>query len=123
MQHCNDCFWLAEYNKGFLAASGIGDKYVRRINNSTDIKYRTDLEDIYWSHKLYILPLTLATAAVHNNQRYFVHDVLRGWDKGELILRVAEELNISRYFAWKLLMTIRFHIGDVVEVFQKVRFS
>jgi hypothetical protein len=38
-------------------------------------------------------------------------------------MRVAEELNISRYFAWKLLMTICFHLGEVVEVFQKVKSS
>ncbi len=67
LRHCNDLLQPAEHNNAFLAASGIGDRLVRRINDGTDIEYETDLEDICWSHKLYILPLTLATAAVHNN--------------------------------------------------------
>jgi hypothetical protein len=93
---------------------------VQQIDKGTNIEYKTDLEDIRQSHKLYILPLTLVTAAIHDNKRNFVDVNLRRWDKGELIMRVAEELHISRYFAWKLLMTICFHIGDAIKVFQKV---
>ncbi len=82
-----------------------------------------DLEDLCWSQKVYILPLTLITASFRVNQRDCGVNVLRGWDIWELIMWVAEELNISRYFAWKLLMTIRFHLGEVIEVFQKVKCS
>ncbi len=67
-RHCDDLLRPAEHKKTLLAASGIGDRLVRRIDNGTDIEYGTDLEDICWSHKLYILPLTLATATVHNKQ-------------------------------------------------------
>ncbi len=45
----------------FLAACMIGDKLIQRTDNSTSIDNVDDDSKIGWSHKLYLLPITLAT--------------------------------------------------------------
>ncbi len=107
----------------FLAACMIGDKLIQRTDNSTSIDYRDDDSKICWSHKLYLLPMTLATQSAGMKQRNLVNRVLIGWDKGEMILLLADEMGISRYLAWKILMSARFNVDMTVNALQKLKCS
>jgi hypothetical protein len=56
-------------------------------------------------------------------QRDLVDRVHAGWKKGEMIMMLADEMEISRYFAWKILMSTCFNIDLTVNAFQKIRYS
>ncbi len=99
----------------------IGDKLVQRTDSSTSVDYGNDDSKICWSHKLYLLPITLATQSAGMKQRDLVDRVLTGWEKGEMIIKLASEMEISRYFAWKILMSTRFNIDMTVDAFQKLK--
>ncbi len=58
----SDCLQTStSHITSFLAACMIGDKHILCTDNSTSIDYGDDDSMICWSHKLYLLPMTLAT--------------------------------------------------------------
>jgi hypothetical protein len=52
-----------------------------------------------------------------------VDRVLIGWDKGEMIILLADEMGISRYFAWKILMPAHFNVDMTVNALRKLKCS
>ncbi len=101
----------------------IGDKLIQRSDNSTTIDYGDDDSKICWSHKLYLLPMTLATQSASMKNWDLVDRVLKDWDKGEIIMTLADKMEISRYFACKILMSARFNVDMTVNALQKLKCS
>jgi hypothetical protein len=62
--------------------------------------------------------MTLATQSAGMKNRDLVDRVLKGWDKGEMIMILADKMEISRYFAWKILMSARFNVDVTVNALQ-----
>jgi predicted DNA-binding protein (UPF0251 family) len=67
--------------------------------------------------------MTLATQSAGMKNRDLVDQVCKGWDKGKIIMIMADEMEISRYFAWKILMSARFNVDMTVNALQKLKCS
>jgi hypothetical protein len=67
--------------------------------------------------------MTLATQSAGMKHRDLVDLVLIGWDKGKMIMLLAYEMGISRYFAWKILMSACFNDDMTVNALQKLKCS
>ncbi len=101
----------------------ISDKLIQWSDNSTTIDNGDDNSKICWSHKLNLQPLTLATQLASMKNWDLVDRVLKGWDKGEMIMIFADEMEISPYFAWKILMSACFKVDITVNTLQKLKCS
>jgi hypothetical protein len=67
--------------------------------------------------------MTLATQSASMKHQDHVDQVLVGWDKSKMIMLLADEMGISRYFAWKILMSTRFNVDMAVNALQKLKCS
>ncbi len=105
-----------EHIAAFQALCRIGDRLLERQDDSFYVDYGDDFDLHCWTHKLYLLPITLATHSTRTPHRDLVDSVLEGWEEGEQIMKVADKLKISRYLAWKLLMTFQFKVSVALEV-------
>jgi hypothetical protein len=66
--------------------------------------------------------MTLATQTATMTHPDFVNYIRIGWKKGEMIMRLAEGLTISRYLAWKVVMASWFEISATAKAFHLLQF-
>jgi hypothetical protein len=64
-------------------------------------------------------PLAAELAGIKH--RNFVDQDLSGWEKGNMIMILADDLLIRLFFAWKILLSIHFDINVIKKVLQKLK--